>query len=418
MNHSEMRRALAAGAAATAICLLTSACGGGGPAAGGGKISGDKVTLGVVTDLSGVYASLTGPGAVEAVKMAADDYKKKYGDKAVAKNIEVLSADHQNKPEVASTKARELYDRKSADALFDVPTSSAALAVQTIAGQSRKMYFNVGAATPELTGKACNPYTYAWAYDAYMLAHGTGATVTTEGAKDWYLIYPDYAFGEAMSSGFEASIKAAGGRVVKKDPTPFPNDNFSTFLLKAKSTKPKPQVLGVMHAGGDLVNAVKQYDQFKLKQQGIGLALGLISDTDIASIGADKLEGAKFTTAWWWNKDDRTRAFADEFKERTGKRPSFDHAGNYSAATQYLEAIQRAGTDDPDKVRGELDGMTFSDVFAQNATVREGDHRVTHDAYLAQVKKPGTEPTDTTELVRTIPAAEAFAPVSKDCKLS
>ncbi|MER5910168.1 ABC transporter substrate-binding protein [Streptomyces sp. NPDC001982] len=416
MNH--VRRTVLATATVSALLTALAGCGGGGPSASDGKISGGKVTLGVVTDLSGVYASLTGQGSVDAVKMAVDDYKKKYGDKAVAGDIEVLSADHQNKPETASTKARELYERKGADALFDVPTSSAALAVQTVAGQSKKMYFNVGAATPELVGKTCNPYTYAWAYDAYMLAHGTGATVTAEGGKNWYLLYPDYAFGEAMSAGFEASVKAAGGTVVKKDPTPFPNDNFSTFLLKASTLKPKPQILGVLQAGGDLVNVVKQYDQFKLKRKGIGLAIGLISDTDIEAIGADKLAGAQFTSAWWWNMDDKAKAWSVKFKERTGKIPSFDHAGNYSAATQYLEAIQRAGTDDPAAVRKELDGMTFDDVFAHSATVRAADHRVTHDAYLARVKAPGTDPADTTELVRKIPAAEAFGPADPACKLS
>ncbi|MGW1884604.1 ABC transporter substrate-binding protein [Streptomyces sp. NPDC001970] len=416
MTH--VRHALTASAAAIALLATVAGCGGGGPSSSGGKISGGKVTLGVVTDLSGVYASLTGPGSVEAVKMAVDDYRKKYGDKAVAEDIQVLSADHQNKPETASTKARELYERKGADALFDVPTSSAALAVQTVAGQARKLYFNVGAATPELTGKACNPYTYAWAYDAYMLAHGTGATVTAEGGKSWYLLYPDYAFGEAMSAGFEAAVKGAGGTVVRKDPTPFPNDNYSTFLLKASSMKPKPQVLGVLQAGGDLVNVVKQYDQFKLKDKGIGLAVGLISDTDIEAIGADKLAGAQFTSAWWWNMDAKAKAWSKGFRERTGKVPSFDHAGNYSAATQYLEAVQRAGSDAPAAVRKQLDGMQFDDVFARNATVRAADHRVTHDAYLARVKQPGSDPADTTELVSTIPAAQAFAAADPACKLS
>ena len=412
-----------AAAVATALSAMLAGCAGAGPAgssgSAGGGLSGGRVTLGVLTDLTGTYAALAGPGAVEGVRLAVDDYRRKYGDKAVAKDIAVESADHQNKPEVANTQARELYERKGVDAIFDVPTSSAALAVQTVAGQQKKLYFNIGAATPELAGKSCNKYTYAWAYDAYMLAFGTGATVTAAGGRNWYVLYPDYAFGQAMQAGFEAAIRSAGGTVVAKDPTPFPNDNFSTFLLKASTLSPKPQVLGVMQAGGDLVNVVKQYNQFKLRDQGIKLAAGLISDTDIEAIGADNLAGTEFTTAWFWNMNATTRTWADRFKERTGKRPTFDHAANYSAATQYLEAVQRAGSDDPEKVRAQLDGLEFNDLFAANARIRPEDHRVVHDAYLARVKPSAqaAEPADATELVSAIPAAKAFGAPNPDCKL-
>ncbi|PWI09974.1 branched-chain amino acid ABC transporter substrate-binding protein [Streptomyces sp. NWU339] len=402
-----------------AISALLAGCGGG-PSAGGGKISDDRITLGVLTDLSGVYADLAGENAVEAVKMAVDDFEKKHGDKAVTENIEVVSADHQNKPEIANTQAREMYDRKKVDAIFDVPTSSAALAVATVAQQSKRLYFNVGAATTELSGKNCNKYTYAWAYDSHMLANGTGRNVTAQGGKNWYLLYPDYAFGQDMQAKFETAITGAGGTVVAKDPTPFPSDNFSTFLLKAPTLKPKPQVLGALQAGGDLVNVAKQYQQFKLRDKDITLAIGLMFDTDIKSIGAKNLAGTLFTSAWFWNLDDTSRAWADRFKERTGVRPTFDHAANYSAATQYLEAAQRAGTDKAEAVSEELDGMKFDDPFARNAEVRAADHRVTHDAYLVKVKDPAkaTEAEDFTEPVETIPAAEAFGKPSADCRMS
>ncbi|AVH55284.1 MULTISPECIES: ABC transporter substrate-binding protein [Streptomyces] len=415
-----MKRTLSTGVAAVAVGALLAGCGGGGPSSGSGKVSDDKIVLGVLTDLSGIYADIAGPGSVEAVQMAVDDFKKKYGDKAVTENIEVIKADHQNKPEVANTQAREMYDRKRADALFDVPTSSAALAVATVAQQSKRLYFNTAAATTELAGKSCNPYTYEWAYDAYMLAQGTGAKVTEQGGKNWYMIYPDYAFGQDMQAKFTTAVQGAGGTVVAKDPTPFPSDNYSTFLLKAPGLKPKPDVLGALQAGGDLANVVKQYEQFKLKDKGIELAIGLLFDSDIKAVGADKLAGTMFTTAWYWNLDDDSRAWADRFKERTGQRPTFDHAADYSAATHYLEAVQKAGTDKAEDVSKKLDGMKFNDFFARNATLRAEDHRVVHDAYLVKVKDPAkaTEDGDFTELVDTIPADEAFDKPSPDCRMN
>lgn len=398
-----------AAAAVVATGALVAGCGGG-PQSGGGKVSGDAIKLGVITDLSGVYSELAGKNAVEAVQMAVEDFKQKHGDDAVTENIEVSSADHQNKPEIANTAAREMYDRDGVDAIFDVPTSSAALAVATVAQQNKKLYFNVGAATTELTGEQCNAYTYHYAYDTYMLAHGTGTTVTQQGAKQWYIIYPDYAFGQDMNRSFTDAIKAAGGTVGTADPTPFPNDNFATFMTKAPNLKPKPDVLGTMQAGGDLVNVVKQYNEFGLRDKGVDLAVGLMFDTDISSIGVGPLAGTLFTTAWFWNMDDQSRDWADRFKERTGTRPTFDHAANYSAATQYLEAVQRAGTDDADTVRKELDGYEFEDFFARNAKFRAEDHSVTHDAYLVKVKSEDQvkEDFDFTELVKEIPADEAF----------
>ncbi len=406
-NAATLATVLAAGVA------LAGCAGAGGPQSGGGAVSDDKITLGVITDLSGVYSELAGPNAVAAVEMAVDDFAEKYGDDAVTDNIEVISADHQNQPEIANTQAREMYDRQGADAIFDVPTSSAALAVATVAEQNQKLFFDVGAATTELTNEQCNKYTYHYAYDTYMLAHGTGTTVTKQGAENWYIIYPDYAFGQDMNSSFTDAIEAAGGSVVQADPTPFPNDNFSTFMTKAPTLSPKPDVLGTMQAGGDLVNVVKQYNEFNLREKGVDLAVGLMFDTDIASIGVEPLAGTLFTTAWFWNMDEQSREWADRFKERTGDRPTFDHAGNYSAAMQYLEAVQRVGTDNADDVVGELDGYAFEDFFARNAEIRAEDHRVVHDAYLVEVKEESEmeEDFDFTELIDTIPATEAFMPL-------
>lgn len=418
-----MRTTMKLVTAASAVGLVSglAACGGGGPSSGGGDISDDKVTLGVITDMSGVYSELAGENSVEAVKMAVEDFQDEHGDDAVTDNIEVISADHQDKPEVANTKAKEMYDRQGADAIFDVPTSSAALAVADVAASKKKLFFEVGAGTTAVSGEKCNAYTYDYGYNTYMLAHGTGTTVTEKGAKDWYIIYPDYAFGQDMNKEFTSAIEAAGGKVIKADATPFPNDDFSTFMTKATNLDPKPDVLGTMQAGGDLVNVAKQYKQFGLQGKDVDLAVGLMFDTDIASIGPDVLKGTLFTTAWFWNMDDESRDWADEFKERTGARPTFDHAGNYSAAMQYLEAVQRAGTDDADKVNEELNDHEFSDMFAKNATLRSGDHNLEHDSYLVKVKDPAdaSEEADYTEMVKTIPAKEAFQPADeKGCSMS
>ncbi|HET9859213.1 MAG TPA: ABC transporter substrate-binding protein [Nocardioidaceae bacterium] len=409
---SKMRK-LGALVTSFAVGGTLAACGAGGPGEAGGAITDDKIVLGVITDLSGVYSELAGENAVEAVRMAVEDFQAKHGDDAVTDTIEVISADHQNQPEIANTKAREMYDREGADAIFDVPTSSAALAVAGVAEQNQKLFFDIGAGTTELTGAQCNPYTYHYGYDTYMLAQGTGTTVTEQGSENWYIIYPDYAFGQDMNKSFVNAVEGAGGTVVQSDATPFPNDNFSTFMTKAPGLDPKPDVLGTMQAGGDLVNVVKQYNEFGLREKGIDLAVGLMFETDIASIGVEPLAGTLFTTAWFWNLDDRSREWADKFKERTGSRPTFDHAANYSAATQYLEAVQRAETDDADAVNEELNGLEFDDFFARNATLREGDHNLEHDSYLVEVKQPDEveEDFDFTKLVETIPAAEAFMPV-------
>jgi branched-chain amino acid transport system substrate-binding protein len=404
--------------AAIAACmtgaLVLAGCGGGGPSAGGGKISDDKVVLAVLNDQSGVYKDLSGPNSVEAVKMAVADYQKKYGDKAVASDIEVISADHQNKPDIANTKAQEMYDRQKADIILDVPTSSAALAVAGVAKQKKKLFIDVGAGTTELTGASCNKYTFHWAYDTAMLAKGAASQVKN-GGKKWSLVYPDYAFGQDMNKSFTSAIKEAGGTVQQSIPTPFPNDNFATFITKAASSK--PDVIGTMAAGGDLINFVKQFNQSGIRDKAT-LAVGLMFITDIHSLGVDQFAGTTFTDAWYWNFDKKNREWADRFKEKTDTRPSFAHAANYSAALQYLEAVQRAGTDDPDAVVGELEGKKLNDVFLRDGEVR-ADHNVIHDTYLAEVKKKSEvkEPWDYEKIINTIPAADAYEPVSKACSL-
>lgn len=398
--------------ALTATGLLLASCAGGPPAPTESVLTDDKVVIGVLNDQSGVYKDLSGPNSIIAVQMAVDDYKAKYGDEAVAKTIEIVKADHQNKPDIANTKAQAMYDRQLADVILDVPTSSAALAVATVAAEKKKLFLNVTAATTELTGASCNKYTFHWAYDTQMLAKGA-AGVVENGGETWAIVYPDYAFGQDMVASFSAAVEAAGGTVVDKIATPFPNDNFATFITKANTTS--PDVIGIMAAGGDLVNFVKQFNESGVEAQ---LAVGLMFITDIHSLGVEQFSGTTFTDAWYWNYDEQNREFADRFFNLTDTRPSFAHAGNYSAATQYLEAIQRAGTDDADAVIAELEGAKLEDVFLRNGLVRE-DHNVIHDSYTAQVKDVADvkEEWDYEDIIATIPAEDAYGPVSTECKL-
>lgn len=423
MGTTYSRAVKARGAVAVAaVALLAAGCGGGGPrAAASNGLTDNKIILGVLNDQSGVYSALSGKNTVTAVQMAIDDFKAEYGKKAITQNITVTSADHQNNPDVAKSKAQEMYDRLGVDAIFDVPTSSAALSVAEVAKTSKKLYFNIGAATTELTGADCNKYTFHYAYDTYMLAHGTGTAATQNGAKKWYLIYPNYAFGTDMTKSFTEAITASGGQVVGTASSPFPNptEDYSSQLLKAASMNPKPDTIGLMQAGGDLVSAVKQYNQFKLRDKGINLAIGLMFITDINSLTPAALAGTEFTDSWYWNYDATNRAWADRFQARTGTRPTFANAANYSAALEYLRAVQAAGTDNADKVVKKLEGEQINDVFLRNGTIRAADHLVTHDVYLAQVKAPSevTEPWDYEKIVKVIPADQAFEPVSGACHM-
>jgi branched-chain amino acid transport system substrate-binding protein len=249
-----------------------------------------------------------------------------------------------------------------------------------------------------------------------MLAAGTASAVVEQGGKNWSIVYPDYAFGQDMNKSFTAAVKEASGTVQQSIPTPFPNDNFATFITKAQSSN--PDVIGTMAAGGDLVNFVKQFNQAGLQGK-TKLAVGLMFITDIHSLGVDEFQGTQFTDAWYWNFDDQNRQWADKFKEKTNTRPSFAHAGNYSAAMNYLEAVQAAGTDKADDVVKQLEGKKINDVFLRNGEVRAADHNVTHDVYLAKVKSKDQvkEEWDYEEIVKTIPAATAYAPPSGDCKM-
>ena len=406
-------RGLAFAAILTGGVVLAGCAAGGPPAAVQSDLSDDKVVIGLLNDQSGVYKDLSGPNSEIAIQMAIDDYHELYGDKAVAKTVEITVADTQNKPDVANTQAQQMYDRKNADIIMDVPASSAALAVAEVANEKKKLFIDVGAATMELTGASCNPYTFHWAYNTQMLAKGA-AGVVADGGDTWSLVYPDYAFGQDMVKSFSAAVEGAGGTINEAIATPFPNDNFATFITKAESTN--PDVVGIMAAGGDLINFVKQYNQSGADAT---LAVGLMFITDIHSLGVEEFAGTTFTDAWYWDYDKQNREWADRFMELADTRPSFAHAANYSAAFQYLDAIQRAGTDDADAIIAELEGLKVNDVFLRNGEIRAGDHSVIHDTYVAKVKEASDvkEDWDYEEIIATLPAAEAYPAVSEACSL-
>lgn len=378
---------------------------------GPAKLSDGKLVLAVLNDQSGPYADIGGKNSTKLVKQAVDDFIAKYGKDVFGGTVEVIDADHQNKPDLANAKAQEFYDRNQADVILDVPTSSAGLSVAAVAKAKKRLYINVGSATTELNGAQCNKYTFHYGYDTWMLASVAGSWLTKNVGKKWYLVYPDYAFGQDMVKSFTENITKSGGSVTASDPSPFPSSgDFSSYLLKAPNQK--PDIVGSMHAGNELINFVKQYNEFKLKDQKINLACGLVFDSDIKALGPDAFAGVTYTTAWLWTLDADARAWADAAKKVIGVRPTFAQAGDYSAAWQYMEAIRRAGTDDPDAIIKELEGYQFNDFFARNATIRKEDHALIHDVYLAQVKplKENAEEGDYSKIIATVPGKEAFRP--------
>ncbi len=376
------------------------------------QLSGDKIKLGVLTDMNGPYSALAGPGSVKAAQMAADAFMKKHPE--YAGKVEVIGADHQGKADVATNKAQEMIERDGVDAIFDTPTSSCALAVAGVVKTRNALFIDVGAGTTELTNEQCNIHTFHYAYDNYMLANGTGTAVTKRGGKTWFIIYPNYKFGQNLDAQMRKAVTAAGGTMVApSEATPFPNTDFSSYLLKAQSLK--PQVFGTMHAGAEVVNVVKQYNEFALKKAGIGLAIGLLFETDVDALGQEAFAGAVVTVPWFWNMDEASRKWSGDFEKAFGKKPSWVHGGVYSAVNTYLEAVARAKSDNAEKVRAALEGYQFSDFFAHNATIRPQDHRVILDALEVEVKpkSEAKEERDYFKIISRTPAAQAFTPLSE-----
>jgi branched-chain amino acid transport system substrate-binding protein len=390
--------------AAAAIVAL-----GAGPAA---AQSGGPVKIGVLNDMSSLYADIGGKGSVAAAEMAAEDAGPVLGQK-----VQVISADHQNKPDVGANIARQWYDTEGVDVITDVPTSSVALAVNEVSREKKKLALWSGPATSDLTGPKCNAYAASWVYDTYALAHVTGGAVVKSGGDTWFFVTADYAFGHALERDTADVVKAAGGTVLGDVNVPLNTPDFSSFLLQAQASKAK--IIGLANAGGDTINSIKQGAEFGVVEGGQKFAGLLIFLTDIHSLGLKTAQGLQLSGPFYHDMNDETRAFSKRFEQRTGRPPTFTQAGVYSAMHHYLNAVKALGTKDPDKVMAKMRETPINDFMTKNGKLRE-DGRVIRDFYLFEVKKPSESKGewDLFKLIQTVPGDQAFRPLDKgDCPL-
>jgi branched-chain amino acid transport system substrate-binding protein len=366
------------------------------------QVSDDVIRIGFITDMSGVYSGPDGPGGAEAIKMAIEEM----GGEINGKKIELLTADHQNKADIASAKAREWFDQRGLDMLIGGTNSSTALAMSKVAADKKKPIIVVGAGAPALTNEQCTPYTLNYAYDTVAQARGTGAAVVKAGGKSWYILTADYAFGHALQADTTKVVEAGGGKVVGSVKHPLSTSDFSSFLLQAQASK--AEILALANAGADATNAIKAANEFGLTKT-MRLAGMIMFINDIHAMGLETAKGMYLTDSWYWNASDETRAWAQKFYERRNAMPSSLQAADYSAAIQYLRAVKATGTDDADKVLAYLRENRLDDVYIKNGVVRP-DGRVVHDMYLLQVKTPeeSKAPWDYFKVVQTIDGNEAF----------
>jgi len=373
------------------------------------------IKIGVMNDMSGLYADLTGSGSVVAARMAVEDF----GAAAKGLKVEIVGADHQNKPDVGSNIVRTWIDVDKVDVIVDVPTSSVALAVSEIVKDKNKVFLVSGAAASDLTGPKCTPNTIHWTYDTWALANGTGSAIVKTGGNTWYFLTVDYAFGHALERDTAAVVEKSGGKVIGKVRHPFPASDFSSFLLQAQSSKAK--IIGLANAGSDTINAIKQAAEFGIVKGGQNLAGLLVFITDVHALGLATAQGLIFTEAWYWDMNDANREFAKKFSAQyKGIHPSMVHAGVYSAVTHYLKAVEALKSDaDGKAVVAKMKELPTEDKLFGKGTVRP-DGRKIHDMYLFEVKKPEESkyPWDYYKLRATIPAAEAFRPIKEgNCPL-
>ncbi len=397
-----MPRLLSATAIAGALCatLLPAT-------AAQAQISDDVIRIGFITDMSGVYSGPDGPGGAEAIKMAIEEM----GGQINGKKIELLTADHQNKADVASAKAREWFDQRGLDMLIGGTNSSTALAMSKVAADKKKPIIVVGAGAPALTNEQCTPYTLNYAYDTVAQARGTGAAVVKAGGKSWYFLTADYAFGHALQADTTTVVESGGGKVVGSVKHPLAASDFSSFLLQAQSSK--AEILALANAGADATNSIKAANEFGITRT-MKLAGMIMFINDIHAMGLPAAQGMYLTDSWYWNASDETRAWGRKFFERRQAMPSSLQAADYSAALQYLRAVKATGTDDADKVLAYLRDNKLNDMYIKNGVVRP-DGRVVHDMYLLQVKSPdqSKEPWDYFTVVQTIDGNEAFTKQSE-----
>jgi branched-chain amino acid transport system substrate-binding protein len=374
------------------------------------QYSDGTVKIGVMNDMSGLYADLTGPGSVVAARMAVEDF----GAAAKGMKVEIVGADHQNKPDVGSNIVRTWIDVDKVDVIVDVPTSSVALAVSEIVKEKNKVFLVSGAAASDLTGPKCSPNTIHWTYDTWALANGTGKAIVKTGGDTWFFLTADYAFGHALERDTAAVVEKNGGKVVGRVRHPFPGTDFSSFLLQAQTSKAK--IIGLANAGGDTINSIKQAAEFGIVKGGQKLAGLLVFISDVKALGLPTAQGLIFTEAWYWDMNDTNREFAKKFAaQNKGIYPSMIHAGVYSAVTHYLKAVEALKNDaDGKAVVAKMKDTPTEDKLFGKGTVR-ADGRKIHDMYLFEVKKPEESkgPWDLYNLRATIPADEAFRPLKE-----
>jgi len=374
------------------------------------------IKIGVLNDMSGLYADLTGIGSVIAARMAVEDF----GAARKGMKIEIVGADHQNKPDVGSSIVKKWLDEDKVDVIVDVPTSSVALAVNEIVREKNKVFLVSGAAASDLTGAKCSPNTVHWTYDTWALANGTGKAIVKTGGDTWFFITADYAFGHALERDTAAVVEKNGGKVLGKVRHPFPGTDFSSFLLQAQASKAK--IIGLANAGGDTINSIKQAAEFGIVKGGQNLAGLLVFLTDIKALGLQTAQGLIFTESWYWDMNDTNRKWAERYAALHPKKiyPTMIHAGVYAAVTHYLKALEALKSDaDGKAVVAKMKEIPTDDPLFGKGTIRP-DGRKIHDMYLFEVKKPAESkgPWDLYKLRATIPAAEAFRPLAEgNCPL-
>jgi branched-chain amino acid transport system substrate-binding protein len=372
------------------------------------KISDGVVKIGMIEDMSSIYADITGVGAVTAAKMAVEDF----GGTVLGMPIVVVSADHQNKADIAAATAREWFENQHVDALMDVAASATALAAIDVAKTKNKIVVLNGPGSARITNEACTPISIHYTYDNYALAHGTGGAMVKAGYDTWFFVAADYAFGHDLEQVTTAVIKANGGRVLGGIRVPINTSDFSSALLQAQSSK--ASVVGLANAGADTQNSIKQAAEFGIVRGGQKLAGLLVFINDVNSLGLDVAQGMLLTTAFYWDRNDMSRAWAERYYQRMNRMPNMTQAGIYSSTTHYLKAVAAAGTDETNAVMNKMRTTPINDFFAQNGTIRE-DGRMVHDMYLYEVKRPAESKRawDYYKPIAEIPGEQAFLPLAE-----
>src|SRR6201992_1183823 len=361
------------------------------------------VKIGILNDQSGVYADYGGKASFEAAKMAIEDF----GGEVLGGKVEIITGDHQNKPDLATSIARRWYEVEGVDMITELTTSSVALAVQELSKEKKKIDIVVGAATSRITGDACTPYSFHWAFDTRALAVGTGGALVKAGGDTWFFLTADYAFGYALEKDTSEIVARAGGKVVGSVRVPLNSSDFSSFLLQAQSSKAK--IVGLANAGQDTTNAIKQAAEFGTVRQGQKLAGLLMTISEVHGLGLGEAQGLVLTEGFYWDRDDQSRAFSERFFKRTGRMPSMIHAGTYSATLSYLKAVKAAGSKDSEAVAKKLKELPVDDDFAKGKVLANG--RMVHDLYLFEVKKPSEskKPWDYYKQLAVVPGDKAFS---------